>query len=122
VFHEGGKTLNADMTNTAFYTGGKGTGAGEVPDNQQEGEKPDTSAGDKQETPDDQQEGETPDTGAGETPDNQQDDVQGDQQGEMPEELPETGAGGLAPVGLPIGGVLAALAAVICLGLSLVRH
>ena len=156
TFHAGRETLNADMTNTAFYTFGKGTGAGEVPDNQQEGEKPDTGAGDKQETPDNQQEGEKPDTGAGEvpdsqqegenpdtgagkmpdnqqegekpdtgageTPDNQQDDVQDDQQGEMPKELPDTGAGGLAPVGLPIGGVLAALAAVICLGLRLVRH
>ncbi len=55
-------------------------------------------------------------------PDNQQDDVQDDQQGEMPEEMPETGVGGLAPVGLPFGAVLAALAAVICLGLRLVRH
>ncbi len=60
------EVLNTDFTNTAWYTFGK-----------------DTGAGDEQETPDNQQE----DT---------QDDAQDDQQGEMPEELPDTGAGGLA--------------------------
>ena len=82
AFHEGTETINADMTNTAWYTFGKGTGAGDdkqTPDNQQDGEDKDAGAGDEQETPD-----------------NQQDDAQDDQQGEMPEEMPETGAGGLA--------------------------
>ena len=86
------EVLDADMTNTAWYTFGKGTGAG-----------------DEQETPDNQQEGEKPDTGAGEVPDNQQDDEQetpDDQQGEMPDELPDTGAGGLAG-GLPLGSAAA---------------
>ena len=76
------EVLNADMTNTAWYTFSKGTGAG-----------------DEQETPDNQQDGEKPDAGAGETPDNQQ--------GEMPDELPDTGAGGLAG-GLPLGSAAAA--------------
>ena len=126
LFHGGTETLDADVTNTAFYTFGKDTGAGDdqqdedkdagagdeqqTPDNQQDDtpdtgtgagddqqdEDEDTGAGDEQEVPDNQQEGEKPDTGAGETPDNQQDDVQDDQQGEMPDELPDTGAGGLA--------------------------
>ena len=100
-FHEGTETINADITNTAYYTFGKGTGAGdeqETPDNQQDGEKPDTGAG---EVPDNQQDGEDKDSGAGdeqETPD--------DQQGEMPDELPDTGAGGLAG-GLPLGSAAA---------------
>ncbi len=116
------EVLDTDMTNTAWYTFGKDTGAGddqqdtgagkdtgagdeqEVPDNQQTGGGKDTGAGDEQETPDNQQE-ETPDTGTGAGND-QQDDVQDDQQGEMPEELPDTGAGGLAG-GLPLGSAAA---------------
>ncbi len=75
------ETLDTDMTNTAWYTFGKGTGAG-----------------DEQETPDNQQ-------------DDAQDDVQDDQQGEMPDELPDTGAGGLAgglPLGPAAGASLLA--------------
>ena len=77
-FHSGTETLNANMTNTAWYT--YGTGAG---DDKQTGDGKDTSVGDDEQTPDNQQ-------------DDTADDAQDDQQGEVPEELPETGAGGLA--------------------------
>jgi hypothetical protein len=99
AFHLGTEIINADITNTAWYTFGKGTGAGDdqqVPDNQQDDEDKDT------------------DTSAGDdtqTPDNQQEDVQDDQQGEMPEELPDTGMGGLAPgATIPVGNAAAGLA------------
>ena len=113
VFHEGTETITADMTNTAWYTFGKGTGAGdeqEVPDNQQDGEDKDTDT----------------DTGAGEVPENQQDDtqedVQDDQQGEMPEELPETGAGGLASgTTIPVGNAAAGLTLLIGAGFAALR-
>jgi hypothetical protein len=143
-FHEGTETINADMTNTAYYTFGKGTGAGdeqETPDNQQDGEDKDSGTGDDQELPDNQQEGEKPDTGAGEvpdnqqdgedkdagagdeqeTPDNQQDDVEDDQQGEMPDELPDTGAGGLAG-GLPLGSAAAGVAMLAGAGYAVLRR
>jgi hypothetical protein len=117
VFHEGTETLDADMTNTAFYTFGKGTGAGD------EQEKPDTAAG---EVPDNQQEGDKDtdtDTGAGEVPDNQQEDVQDDQQGEMPEELPETGAGGLASgATIPVGNAAAGLVVLVGASYALLRR
>ncbi len=55
-FHGGTETISTDMTNRAWYTFGKGTGAGdkqETPDNQQQDDTQD-------DTP-----GEMPDTGAG---------------------------------------------------------
>lgn len=103
-----------------------GTGAGDdqqTPDNQQDDTQDDgTGAGDTQD--DTQDDG----AGAGDTQDDTQDDstgggdIQDDQQGETPEELPATGAGGMAPVGLPVGGVLTALAAVAALGLRLMHR
>jgi len=140
LFHEGNETLNSDMTNTAFYTFGTGAGDDqqEVPDNQQTGGGKDagagddqqddtqdntqdegTGAGDDQQVPDNQQDGEDKDTGSGagdDVEDDTQEDVQDDQQGEMPEELPDTGAGGLATgasvpwgsFGLAASGLLAA--------------
>ena len=120
-----------------------GTGAGDdqqTPDNQQDDTQDDgTGAGDDQQTPHNQQDDTQDDgTGAGDTQDDTQDDgagagdtqddstgggdIQDDQQGETPEELPATGAGGMAPVGLPVGGVLTALAAVAALGLRLMHR
>jgi len=176
VFQEGTETLDADMTNTAFFTfgtgadddqqdtgGGKDTGAGDVqqvPDNQQDtedkdtdtgtgagddqqnAEDKDTGAGDDQQVPDNQQDGEDKDTGAGagdEQQDNtqggedtdtvtgagddQQDDAQDDQQGEMPEELPETGVGGLSPSAtIPVGNAAAGLTMLIGAGYAVLRR
>ncbi len=59
-FHGGTETISTDMTNRAWYTFGKGTGAGdkqETPDNQQQDDTQDDQQG---EMP-----GEMPDTGAG---------------------------------------------------------
>ena len=71
--------IDEDMTNRAWYTFGKGTGAG---DDQQDDVQDDS-------------------TGTG---DDAQDDTQDDQQGEMPEEMPDTGAGGLAAgATIPVG-------------------
>ena len=98
AFHEVTETINADMTNTAYYTFGKGTGAG-----------------DDQETPDNQQDGDNKDSGAGEVPD--------DQQGEMPEELPDTGAGALAPgTAIPVGNAAAGLVMLAGAGYAVLRR
>ena len=113
-----------------------------IPDNQQDGGKdttPDNQQGGGDKVPDNQQtddkdtgaDGKTPDNqqGGGEGLDNQQEgdegtgagdeqqeDVQDDQQGELPEELPDTGAGGLAsgtsiPGGKPATGLTMLLGA-----------
>ena len=124
VFHEGAETLDADMTNAAYYTYGTGTGAG---DDQQDDTQDDSAgAGDDQQ--DDTQDDsagagdDRQDDGAGAGDDQQdQDDVQDDQQGEMPEEMPETGAGGLA-VGGYAGGVAAALGLLVAATAPLVRR
>lgn len=120
LFHGGTETLNADMTNTAFYTFGKDMGTGdeqEVPDNQQDGEDKDTDTGAGDDQQDDTQDGDDKGTGSGagddtqdDTPDDTQDDVQDDQKGEMPEEMPDTGAGGLATgATIPVGNAVARL-------------
>jgi hypothetical protein len=96
VIHAIEETLDTDMTNSAYYTFGK-----------------DTGAGDEQETPDNQQGGEKPDTSAGEVPDNQQ--------GDMPDELPDTGAGGLAG-GLPTGSAAAAVSLLAASGYGVIRR
>jgi hypothetical protein len=114
VFHVGNETITADMTNTAWYTFGMGTGAGdgqEVPDNQQDGEDKDADT----------------DTGAGEVPDNQQDDtqddVQDDQQGEMPEEMPDTGMGGLVTgATTPVGNAASGLTMLLGAGYAVIRR
>jgi len=82
------EVLDTDMTNTAWYTFGKGTGAGD--DQQDDAQDDGTGAGD-------------------------------DQQGEMPEELPETGAGGLAGT-LPLGSAYAALALLAASGYGVIRR
>ena len=93
VFHEGTETIHADMTNTAWYTFGKDAGGG---DDQMD---------------DTQDDG----TGAGDAPHD-------DQQVEVPEELPETGAGGLAPGGLvPAGNAAAGLALILGAGYAAFR-
>lgn len=80
-FHSGTETINADMTNTAWYDFG-----GDKGDDQQ----------------DDQQ------TGAADDQDDDQDDAQDDQQDEdMPDALPDTGAGAMAPPAFPVGNALA---------------
>ncbi len=142
------ETLDTDMTNTAWYTfgtgagddqqdtgAGKDTGAGDdqqVPDNQQTGGGKDTGAGDDQQDDtqddgtgagDDQQDDtqdDVQDTGTG-AGDDQQDDTQDDQQGEMPEELPETGAGGLAG-GLPLGSAAAGASLLAASGYAVLRR
>jgi hypothetical protein len=98
----------------------KDTGAGDdgqVPDNQQEGEDKDTDTG----AGDDQQEDTKDDgTGAG---DDVQDDVQDDPQVEVPEELPKTGAGGLAAGGsVPAGNVTAGLTLLAGAGYAVLRR
>jgi hypothetical protein len=137
LFHGGTETLDADMTNTAFYTFGKDMGAGddqqdvdkdtgtgdeqEVPDNQQDEDK-DTGTGDDEQVPDSQQDGEYKgtDTGAGDV---QQDDTQDDQQGEMPEELPDTGMGGLVGGGtIPVGTAAAGLTMLVGAGCAVLRR
>jgi hypothetical protein len=45
VFHKGTEVINADMTNDAHYTFGKGTGAGDDKQGEVPGEMPDTGAG-----------------------------------------------------------------------------
>ncbi len=82
TIHSQTEVLNGDMTNYAWYDFDANTGGG--------GKGPVT--GDVQ---DDQQGGAKPGH---------------DQQGEMPGEMPETGAGGLAPgVTIPVGNAAAAL-------------
>lgn len=124
-FWSGTETISSDMTNTAqfrFSTNNQQSGAG---DDQQEDDK-DTGASDDEQVPDNQQTGggKDADTGAGDdhqddgtgAGNDTQDDVQDDQQAEMPEELPDTGAGGLATgasvpwgsLGLMTSGLLAA--------------
>ena len=91
------EVLNADMTNTAWYTFGKGTGAG---DDQQDGEDKDSGAGagddqqdDTQDDVDagggDDQQVDT-DTGAG---DDQQDDGTGTGTGDEQDDAQDDGAG-----------------------------
>ena len=132
TFFNGTETLNADMTNAAFYNFGTGAGddqqddkdagAGDdeqVTDNQQTGGE-DAGAGD------DQQDGENKDTGSGsgdDTEDDAQEDVQDDQQGEMPEEMPETGAGALAPgATISVGSAVAGLTMLIGAGYAVLRR
>jgi hypothetical protein len=148
LFHGGTETLDADVTNTAFYTFGKDTGAGDdqqdedkdagagddqqVPDNQQSGGGKDFGAGDEQQAPDNQQD-DTPDTGTGAGDDQQDEDEDtgtGDeqetpdnQQGEMPDELPDTGAGGLAAgARIPVGNAPAGLAMLVGAGYAVLRR
>jgi hypothetical protein len=108
------ETLDTDFTNTAWYTFGEGTGAG---DDQQDDDK-DTGAGDDQQTPDNQQDDADKDSGAGdeqETPDNQQ--------GEMPGEMPDTGMGGLATgATIPAGNAAAGLTMLVGAGYAVLRR
>lgn len=116
VVHSGIETLDDDMTNTAFYIFEQKAGTGEVQDDEQDTGK-DTDgdiqadqqvagkgADDQQVNTqdyravagDDQQDDVDKDsrTGVG---NGQQFDIEDDQRVEVPEELPETGMGGLAP-------------------------
>ena len=87
------ETLDADMTNTVEYTFGAGDDQ-QAPDNQQDGEDKDT------------------DTGAGD-----------DQQAETPEEMPETGAGGLAPgASVPWGTMGLAVSGLLAVGYAVIRR
>lgn len=90
-FHSGTETLNSDITNPAWYTFAS-EDAGDAQDDKQTGgeEQGDQQAGDEQEE--------------------QQDaDVTRDDQQEVPEELPDTGAGAMAPLGtaLPLAAIAA---------------
>lgn len=139
VFHSDTETLSVDMTNSAWYTFDDGTGAGdeqEVPDNQQTGGGKKTDAGEDQQddTQDDiRQDGEDKDTGKGADDDTQddtedggigaRDDIQDDQQREIPEEVPETGAGGLATGStIPIGNAVAGLAMLLGTGYAMLQR
>ena len=123
-FHTGEEVLQGDLVNTAWYTYGSADGDKPVPDNQLAGEDKDTGTGDDQQVPDNQQGSE--DAGEGDdvpVPDNQKDGIQEDQQGEIPEEMPETGAGGLAS-GAPflVGNAAAGLTMLLGTGYSVIRR
>jgi hypothetical protein len=88
-FHSGTETLDADMTNTAWYTFGGGSD-----DVKQDDDDKDTG------------------TGAGD-----------DRQDEMPEELPDTGAGGLARgATLPLSNAAAGLTMLMGAGYTVLRR
>ncbi len=115
-----------------------GAGAGDdqqTPDNQQDDTQDDgTGAGDEQDDTQDDGSGagdkqdDTQDdgSGAGDEQDDTQDDGTGagdDQQGEMPEELPETGAGGLSPgATIPMGNAAAGLTGLLGAGYAVLRR
>ena len=125
-FHAGTEILTEDMTNTAWYTFGEGTG---VEDDQQvdEGAGKDTGAGDvqdRQQDENDQQDSGTVDDQRG---DRQEDAINigagDDQQVEIPGMLPETGGGGLAPGATnPVRGAVAALTFLVGAGCTLLRR
>ena len=111
VFHEGTETIHDDMTNTAWYTFGNSVSAGD--DQQDDTQDGGAGGGNDQQdgTQDDAQ-----DTGTG-----AHDGTQDDHQIELPEKMPETGAGGMtAGATLPVSNALGGLAVMLLAVWSLV--